>query len=162
LLYTVLVLRAPRRPVGLARVTFLMSQWVNEYPFVAFAALAASTVLVLVRGDLTSARGWVLLGVAAATALGLVHVARRAWLAGPVVEDAPADQFGGAWRAGDGGPAGARPLSRFRVVRDVLAPFRCVRGPSSGSATLPTARRAGATFWTCIAAAMPRPSPGRY
>lgn len=29
-LYTVLVLRAPRRPVALARVTFLMTHWVNE------------------------------------------------------------------------------------------------------------------------------------
>jgi acetyl esterase/lipase len=45
---------------------------VNEYPFIAFAALAASTVLVLAQGGLTSAGGWVLLGVAAATALGLL------------------------------------------------------------------------------------------
>jgi acetyl esterase/lipase len=122
LLYTVLVLRAPRRPVGLARVTFLMTHWVNEYPFIAFAALAASTVLVLVQGDLTSA-GWVLLGVAVATALGLLRVARRASLAGPVVKNALADKFGEAWRAGDERPARPQPLSVRRVLRDVLAPF---------------------------------------
>jgi hypothetical protein len=68
LLYTVLVVRAPRRPVGLARVTFLLTHWVSEYPFIAFAALVASTVPALAQGDLTSAGGWVLLGVAAATA----------------------------------------------------------------------------------------------
>ena len=123
LLYTVLVLRAPRRPVGLARVTFLMTHWLNEYPCIAFAALAASTVLVLAQGDPTSAGGWVLLGVAAGTALGLVYIARRGALAGRVVKDALADLFKDAWRAGDGGPAGPRSLSAFCVRRDVLAPF---------------------------------------
>jgi acetyl esterase/lipase len=121
-LYTVLVLRPPRRPVGLARTTFLMTHWVNEYPFIALAALAASTAVVLVQGDLTSPGGWVLLSVAAATALGLVQVARRAWLAGRVVENALADQLGNAWRAG-GGPGGPQPLSPFHVLRDVIAPF---------------------------------------
>jgi acetyl esterase/lipase len=122
-LYTVLVLRPPRRPVRLARATFVMTYWVNEYPFIAFAALAVSTVIVLAQGDVTSAGGWVLLGVAVATALGLLHVARRASLAGAVVENALADQFGGAWPAGDGGRTGLRPPSPLRVLRDVLAPF---------------------------------------
>ena len=54
-LYTLLILRAPRRPAALARVTFLMTHWVNEYPFIAFAALAVSTVIALAQGDLTSA-----------------------------------------------------------------------------------------------------------
>ncbi len=123
LLYTVLVLRAPRRPVGLARVTFLMAHWVNEYPFVAFAALAASTVLVLVQGDLTSVGGWVLLGVAAATALGLLHVARRGARAGAVVEGALADQFARMRQEVDGPRTGPRPLGPVRAVHDVLAPF---------------------------------------
>ncbi|MGH2896131.1 MAG: alpha/beta hydrolase [Solirubrobacteraceae bacterium] len=122
-LYTVLVLRAPRRPAGLARATFLMTHWVSEYPFIALAALAVSTVLVLAQGDLTSAGGWVLLGVAAATALGLLDVVRRASSAGRVIETALADRFNDAWRAGDGGGAGPRPLSSLRVLRDVLAPF---------------------------------------
>jgi acetyl esterase/lipase len=65
----------------------------------------------------------VLLGVAAATALGLVYVARRGLLAGREIENALADQFADVWRASDGRPAGLPPLSRFRVVRDVLAPF---------------------------------------
>ena len=37
-LYTLLVLRAPRQPVGLARASFLMTHWVNEYPFIALVA----------------------------------------------------------------------------------------------------------------------------
>lgn len=122
LLYTVLVLRAPRRPAGLARVTFLMTFWVNEYPFIVFAALAASTVLVLVQGDLTSA-AWVLLAVAAATVLGLVQVVRRASLAGRVVEKALADPFGNASRAGDRRQASPQPLGSLRVLRDIVAPF---------------------------------------
>jgi acetyl esterase/lipase len=120
-LYTALVLWPPRRPLGLARATFLMTHWVTEYPFIAFAALAISTVLVLAQGNLTWPGGFVLLGVAAATALGLVQVARRAALAGPVVDSALADQFGDAGGAGDGGRR--RPWTPRRVVRDVLAPF---------------------------------------
>ncbi len=122
-LYTVLALRPPRRPMGLARATFVMTHWVNEYPFIAFAALAVSTVIVLAQGDVTSAGGWVLLGVAVVTALGLLHVARRASLAGAVVEKALADQFGAAWPAADEDRAGPRPLSPLRVLRDVVAPF---------------------------------------
>ena len=122
-LYTVFVLWAPRRPQGLARATFLMTHWLNEYPFIAFAALAASTVAVLAQGDLTSVGGWVLLGVAAVTALGLLQVARRASLAGRAVENALADQFGEAWGAGDDGHAAPRPLNVLRVLRDVIAPF---------------------------------------
>jgi hypothetical protein len=122
-LYTVLALRPPRRPMGLARATFVMTHWVNEYPFIAFAALAVSTVIVLAQGDVTSAGGWVLLGVAVVTALGLLHVARRASLAGAVVEKALADQFGAEWQAADEDRAGPRPLSPLRVLRDVVAPF---------------------------------------
>ena len=122
-LYTVLVLRPPRRPVRLARATFVMTHWVNEYPFIAFAALAISTVIVLAQGDLTSAGGWVLLGVAAVTALCLLHVARRASLAGAVVESALGDQFGAAWPGGDEDRTGPRPLNPLRVLRDVIAPF---------------------------------------
>ncbi len=122
-LYTVVVLWTPRWPPGLARATFLMTHWVNEYPFILFAALAVSTVLVLAQGDVTSAGGWVLLGVAAATALGLLEVARRASLAGRVVQNALAGQFGDASRAGHGGRAGPRPLNALRLLRDVIAPF---------------------------------------
>ena len=122
-LYTVLVLRAPRRPVGLARATFLMTHWVNEYPFIALVALTASTAIVLAQGDLTSAGGWASLGVAVVTALGLLYVIRRAWSAGPVVADALAQQLEGTWRAGDRGPTGPPRLSPGRVLRDVVVPF---------------------------------------
>ena len=122
-LYTAIVLRPPHRPVRLARATFVMTHWVNEYPFIAFAALAVSTVIVLAQGDLTSAGGWVLLGVAAVTALGLLHVARRASLAGAVVEKALADQFGDTWPASDEDRTRPRRLSPLRVLRDVVAPF---------------------------------------
>jgi acetyl esterase/lipase len=121
-LYTLLVLRAPRRPVGLARATFLMTHWVNEYPFIALVALTASTAIALAQGDLTSGGGWVLLGVAVVTALGLLRVVRRAGSAGTVVADALAQQLGDGWRAGDGAPAGPPRMSRLRVLRDVIAP----------------------------------------
>jgi acetyl esterase/lipase len=109
-LYTVLILRAPRRPVGLARATFLMTHWVNEYPFVAFVALAVSTAIALAQGNLNSAGGGVLLGVAAVTTLGLCRVAWRAARTGRVVEDAL-------------GVTAPPRLSPLRALRDVVAPF---------------------------------------
>jgi acetyl esterase/lipase len=99
-----------------------MTHSVNEYPFIALAALTASTAIALAQGGVTSAGGWVLLGVAAATALGLLHVVRRAWAAGPVVANALAQELGDRWRAGDEGPAGPPRLSPLCVLRDVVAP----------------------------------------
>jgi acetyl esterase/lipase len=119
-LYTAIILRAPRRPVGVARATFVTTHWVNEYPFIALAALAAVTVPVLAQGDLTSAGGWVLFGVAVVTALGLLRVVQRAWLAGAVVQSALADGLADAWPAGRAEP---RSLGVLRVLRDVIAPF---------------------------------------
>lgn len=119
-LYTAIILRAPRRPVGVARATFVTTHWVNEYPFIALAALAAVTVPVVAQGDLTSAGGWVLFGVAVVTALGLLRVVQRAWLAGAVVQSALADGLPDAWPAGRAEP---RPLGVLRVLRDVIAPF---------------------------------------
>ena len=103
-LYTAIILRAPRRPAGVARATFVTTHWVNEYPFIALAALAAVTVPVLARGDLTSAGGWVLFGVAVVTALGLLRVVQRAWSAGAVVQSALADGLPDAWPAGRAKP----------------------------------------------------------
>jgi acetyl esterase/lipase len=128
-LYTVCVLHAPRRPAGLTRATFFMTHWVNEYPFVAFAALAVSTVIALVHGDLTSAGGWVLLVVAAITALGLLRVVLRARRTGPVVVRALGDQLDGAWGAAEDGAPDPPRLRPLRVLRDVLAPFP-VRPPN--------------------------------
>lgn len=122
-LYTAVILRTPRRPTGLARATFLMTCWVSEYPFIALAALAVSTALALAQGNLTSAGGWLLLGVAAVTALGLLEAIRRSSLAGSVVATALADQFRDASRAGAPGSAGPGALGPLRVLRDVIAPF---------------------------------------
>jgi acetyl esterase/lipase len=119
-LYTAIILRAPRRPVGVARATFVTTHWVNEYPFIALAALAAVTVPVVAQGDLTSAGGWVLFGVAVVTALGLLRVVQRAWLAGAVVQSALADGLADAWPSGRAEP---RSLGVLRVLRDVIAPF---------------------------------------
>ena len=121
-LYTLLILRAPRRPAALARVTFLMTHWVNEYPLIAFAALAVSTVIALAQGDLTSGGGWAVLGVAALTALGLLHAIRRASLAGEVVTRTLADQLG-VLPQGDGAQEDPTPWNARRVLRDVVAPF---------------------------------------
>jgi acetyl esterase/lipase len=121
--YTAVILRAPRRPTGLARATFLMTAWVSEYAFIALAALAVSTALALGQGDLSSASGWALLGVAALTAVGLLHAIRSASLAGAVVATALADQRNGVSRVGAPGFASPLPLSRQRVLRDVIAPF---------------------------------------
>jgi acetyl esterase/lipase len=122
-LYTAVILRAPRRPVGLARASFLLTHWVSEYPFIALAALAVSTVLALAQNTPTSAGDWVLLGAAAVTALGLVLAIWRAALAVAVVEQALDDQLGDAWRSEGAAPAGRRPVSPLRALRDVCAPF---------------------------------------
>lgn len=110
--------------------TFLVTHWVTEYPFIALAALAAATVPVLAHGDLTSAGGWVLLGVAVVTAAGLGRAVQRAWLAGAVVRRglsaalADASPGGGVDVSPSGGAdACPRPLSARRAVRDVVAPF---------------------------------------
>jgi acetyl esterase/lipase len=118
-----LILRASRRPTRLARAAFVMTLWVSEYPFIAFLALAVSTGLALGQGDLISAGAWVLLGVAAVTAVGLLGAIRRTSLAGSVVASALADQFDDAAGAGAPGSAGPAMLSPLRALRDVLAPF---------------------------------------
>ncbi len=119
-LYTVVVLWPPSRPTGVARAIFVVSHQLNELPFIPLVALLAATALALAGGDLASTGGTVLLGVAALTSLGLLEVARRGWLTGPVVKRSLDRDLGSEWHPLRRPTARSRSL---RLVHDTLAPF---------------------------------------
>lgn len=119
-LYTVFVLWPPSRPAAVARAIYVVSDPVNDLPFIPLAALLAGTALALADGDLASAGGVVPLGVAALTALGLLEIARRGWLAGAVVQRSLDRDLGREWHSVSAPTARSRSL---RLVRAVLAPF---------------------------------------
>lgn len=119
-LYTVLVLRPPRRPRALAVAVFFVSHLVNELPVVALGALLAGTVLALIGGDLASTGGLAVLGLAALAAVGLLEVARRGLMARSVVERSLDQELGRGWRSVTG--LGRQRRWR-RLARDLLAPL---------------------------------------
>ena len=118
--YTGLVLWPPRRPRALALAVFFLSHLVNELPFIALGVLLAGAVLALLHGDLGSAGGVAVLGLAALTALGLLEVARRGLLARPAIERSLDQELGCGWRL----LAGRGDQSRWRrLARNLLAPL---------------------------------------
>ena len=73
---TAAALAGPR--MGPSYVRHLLGFIVNEIPTVGLVWLGAITVLAFARGDVDSVGGWVVVGLAAVTAAGLVALARRA------------------------------------------------------------------------------------
>jgi acetyl esterase/lipase len=127
---TVLALAPVRLPGILGALSFRLGLLVSELPFVVFALLLASTVLALGQGDIDSAAGWVVLGAAVLTAVGLGVVVWQALRARPVVDRALREGLGAGWRAAvDPGMAGRlrrrRPYARI-LVRPVLVRRRDV------------------------------------
>lgn len=93
---TACALAPPRRPAALRRLALLPAMVLNEVPLPALVVLAASTALAFAEGNVDDAPAWTAVGVAAATALGLVHLARRATLARPELEQALEQGLGAA------------------------------------------------------------------
>ena len=62
----------------LATVSYWFGLVLNELPFLAFTLLLASTLLAFGQGDIDSPAGWAVVGLAAATSVGLGVVALRA------------------------------------------------------------------------------------
>ncbi|MFJ8578368.1 alpha/beta hydrolase [Micromonospora sp. NPDC093277] len=73
---------------------FWVTYLINELPFLALYALAASTVLAFVQGDLAAPGGLVAFAVAVLTAAGLAVLIRRALATGAVLRRALADDAG--------------------------------------------------------------------
>ena len=85
--------------------------------------LLASTLLAVGQGDIDSPVGWVGLGLAVLTTVGLVVVVRRALRAGPAVDQALGEALGAGWRSAiDPGIAG-RLRRRPPCGRILFAPF---------------------------------------
>ncbi|MGH3300335.1 MAG: hypothetical protein ACRDOK_01425 [Streptosporangiaceae bacterium] len=73
---TLLALAPPRRTMALGLISFLFGFVLNELPFPAFCYLLVSTLLAIGPGGLDSSADLAVVGLAAATAAGLVIVAR--------------------------------------------------------------------------------------
>ncbi|HWC07732.1 MAG TPA: alpha/beta hydrolase [Solirubrobacterales bacterium] len=76
------------------RVAWLPATVVNELPLLAILFLGASTALAIADGNIDSAAGWVCVGIAALTVVGLLVVAHRATLARPALEHALKNALG--------------------------------------------------------------------
>jgi acetyl esterase/lipase len=127
---TVLALAPVRGPGILGALSFRLGLLVSELPFVAFAVLLASTGLALGQGDLDSAAGWAVFGVAVLTAVGLAVVAWQGLRARPAVDRALREGLGAGWRTAlDAGMAARlrrrRPYARI-LVRPVFVRRRDV------------------------------------
>jgi acetyl esterase/lipase len=96
--FTVFALAPARRRRGLAMLSFWLGLVINELPFLAFYWLLASTLLAFSQGDIDSAGGWVVFGLAVLTACGLAVIAWRGSRAGPAVERALDEGLGAGWR----------------------------------------------------------------
>jgi acetyl esterase/lipase len=114
---TLLAVAPIRRPRGLAVISWIVSAGPNELPYLfLFIVLASNPGIVLdpgraVRGD------WLAVGITAATVVGLVIVARRAFRTREVTEQALRRAFGSARR--DPSPT----ERRLPWVRILLAPW---------------------------------------
>jgi acetyl esterase/lipase len=97
-LLTVFALAPIRRPRSLALLSWGLSLVINELPFLAFYWLLAATLLAFGQGDIDSAGGWVLFGIAVLTSVGLGGIALRGWRAGPAVARAMSEGLGAGWR----------------------------------------------------------------
>jgi acetyl esterase/lipase len=108
---------APPRPRHSSpfRISFFLGFLLNELPFIAFLCLLASTSLAFVQGDIASTGGWVVVGLAFVTTVGLVIVARRGLQAGTAVDRALSEGL-------DAG-IGLRRGHRVSPARTLSAPF---------------------------------------
>jgi acetyl esterase/lipase len=87
--YVLFALAPPRpRHSSPLRVSFWLGYLVNELPFVAFLVLAVSTALAIGQGDIATPVGWIGLGLAVVTTVGLAVIVLRALPTGAVIDEA--------------------------------------------------------------------------
>jgi acetyl esterase/lipase len=116
---------APPRPrrSSPSNLSYWFGYLLNELPFVAFYWLLAATLLAVSQGDIDSPGGWVVLGLAVLTTVGLVVVAWRGLRAGPAVDRALREGLGAAWRTAIDPGMAARLRRRLPWARILFEPF---------------------------------------
>ena len=119
-LVTLAALVPPRRPRSVASLGFWLGYLVNEFPFLAFCWLVASTLLALGNESPGSAAGLGILALAVLTACGLALIMRRELLAGPVVARALHRDLG---LSGTTGLSVGRTVGRRVPARTVFLPL---------------------------------------
>jgi acetyl esterase/lipase len=87
----------PRRSVP--NLSFRLGLLLNEVPIIGFYWLLFDTALAFAQGDITTAGGWAIVGLAAGITAGLAAITRRQLRAGPALERAMAEALGPGWRA---------------------------------------------------------------
>ncbi len=107
-----LALSPLRQPAFMAGVSFRVGLLINELPFLVFYYVCASTLLAFGQGDINSAAGWWVVGLAAVATLGLAVILQRALRAGPAAARALTEELGAA-----------PPRRRLPLGRILLAPF---------------------------------------
>jgi acetyl esterase/lipase len=112
---------APPRPAHTSptNAAYTFGFVVNELPFVATAALVASTALAAAQGDLTTPVGWIGFALAVLSVAGLAVVARRGTLARAVLAEALDVALG----FGDGSRPSTAVPRRHPWARILLAPL---------------------------------------
>jgi hypothetical protein len=120
---TMLALLPLRRPFALGAISFVFGFVLNELQFVAFYWLLASTWLGVDEGRVDSGVGWVALGLAVLTTLGLAVVVWRGLRAGSAVDDALSAGLGAGWRTPVEPGMIARLRHRLPFARILFAPF---------------------------------------
>jgi acetyl esterase/lipase len=118
---------APRRTRRIGRLSFWFSLMINEIPQVAFYALLASTLLAASQGDLDSAGGKFVLGLAVVVTIALAVIAARARPTRSVVEAALRDGLGDGWRSAIDAAAAGRLRRRAPLLTILLRPVFVTR-----------------------------------
>jgi hypothetical protein len=95
---TVFALAPIRHPRTLGLLSWGLGLVINELPFLAFYWLLAATLLAFGQGDIGSAGGWVVFGLAVLTSVCLGVIAWRGWRAGPAMARAMSEGLGAGWR----------------------------------------------------------------
>ena len=142
----VVAVRPPPTDGPHASAAFVLGTASSEVPLVFLLLLLASTVLAAVSGDLAAPAGWVVAGLAAGAAAGLVGVQLRAFAARGVVGAAVDSVV-----PGDRPAPALRPGERWRTVvaplrwpsRDVQVVRNVSYGPEGRANTLDVVRRRG-------------------
>lgn len=123
---TLFAVRPMRGSPALATLSFWLGLVVNELPFLAAAWLVLATGLAFAQGDVRGPGGWVVVGLAALTSVGLAVIVWRGTRAGPALERALDDGLGPGWRGSLDARRAAGLRRRLPLVRILLRPV--VRG----------------------------------
>jgi acetyl esterase/lipase len=119
---TLFALAPLRRPPARAGMSFRLGLVINEQPVVALYYLLASTLLAIGEGDIDSPGGWVVVGLAVMTTVGLTVIAERGLRAGPAVDHALSEGLVAGWRTATDAGTAAGLRRRLPYARILLRP----------------------------------------